>query len=86
MIGAGMFVIIFVQVTSDQLLNSSPNFRLYALIWNGKFDIRSEVIYGLIPCTFKLFMSVLEGQLEISEIICTYLQTSQGKYEKKVSE
>ena len=31
-------------------------------------------------------MSVLEGQFEISEIICTYLQTSQGEYEKMVPE
>ena len=71
---------------SDQLLNSSPNSRLYALIWKGKFDIRSKAIYGLIPCTSKLFMSVLEGQFETPEIICTYLQTSPRKYEKMVPE
>ena len=31
-------------------------------------------------------MSVLQGQFEVSEIICTYLQTSQGEYEKMVPE
>jgi len=52
----------------------------------GKIYIRSEIIYGLIPCTSKLFMAVLEGQFEMSDIICTYLQTSPRKYEKMVAE